>query len=223
MKNCGRNYSILRDREFAQTTQQLEAKERELQAQVIEAKNASYALSEADEEFLWNSGNLSKRSAQALVNVKFKNVTEHFGLRGRHEPISMMVEKFLTSPDSSVKYVTFKEEPTKTRQGVQRIAQRAVKPQMFATGGERCPVVLFEEMISRHPPELKLHGLFHLTTIPRPKGEVWFSRQRMGEHKRIGHELWFNSCHWQENYQPFKQKDMCTKARECWCVLGQNH
>ena len=105
----------------------------------------------------------------------------------------MMVEKFLTSPDSSVKYVTFKEEPTKTRQGVQRIAQRAVKPQMFATGGERCPVVLFEEMISRHPPELKLHGLFHLTTIPRPKGEVWFSRQRMREHKRIGHELRFTS------------------------------
>lgn len=138
-------------------------------------------------------------------------------------PISMMVENFLTSPDSSVKYVTFKEEPTKTRQRVQRIAQRAVKPQMFATGGERCPVVLFEDMISTHPPELKLHGLFHLTTIPRPKGEVWFSRQRMGEHKRIGHELWFNSCHWQENYQPFKQKDMCTKARECWCVLGQNH
>lgn len=45
-----------------------------------------HALSEADEEFLWNSGNLSKHSAQALVNVKFKIVTEHFGLRGRHEP-----------------------------------------------------------------------------------------------------------------------------------------
>ena len=38
LKNCGRNYSILRDREFAQTRQQLEAKERELRAQVIEAK-----------------------------------------------------------------------------------------------------------------------------------------------------------------------------------------
>ena len=36
--NCVRNYSILRDREFAQTRQQLEAKERELRAQVIEAK-----------------------------------------------------------------------------------------------------------------------------------------------------------------------------------------
>ena len=87
----------------------------------------------------------------------------------------MMVENFLTSPDSSVKYVTFKEEPTKTRQGVQRIAQRAVKPQMFATGGERCPVVLFEEMISRHPPELKLHGLFHLTCLSNV-GNKWIQK-----------------------------------------------
>ena len=87
----------------------------------------------------------------------------------------MMVENFLTSPDSSVKYVTFKEEPTKTRQGVQRIAQRAVKPQMFATGGERCPVVLFEEMISRHPPELKLHGLFHLTCLSNV-GNNWIQK-----------------------------------------------
>ena len=44
-------------------------------------KNASHA--EADEEFLWQSGQLGKHSAQALVNVNFKNVTEHFGLRGR--------------------------------------------------------------------------------------------------------------------------------------------
>ena len=33
LKNCGRNYSILRDREFANSRQQLEAKARELRAQ----------------------------------------------------------------------------------------------------------------------------------------------------------------------------------------------
>ena len=26
-------------------------------------------------------------------------------------------------------------------------------------------------------------GPFYLTTISKPKGQVWFSRQRMGEHK----------------------------------------
>ena len=90
----------------------------------------------------------------------------------------MMVEDFniITSPDSAVKYVTFKEGPTKTRQGGLRIAHRAVQPKMFATaGGERCPVMLFEEM--------KGSGPFYLTTISKPKSQVWFSRQRMGEHK----------------------------------------
>ena len=33
LKNCGRNYSILRDREFANSRQQVEAKPRELRAQ----------------------------------------------------------------------------------------------------------------------------------------------------------------------------------------------
>ena len=160
-------------------------------------KNASHALSEADEEFLW-------QSAQALVNVNFKNVTEHFGLRGRQEHYSMMVEDFniITTPDSAVKDITFKEGPTKTRQGGLRITHRAVQPKMFATaGGERCPVMLFEEMLARRPPEMKGSGPFYLTTISKPKSQVWFSRQRMGEHK-IGQlmkdmagQVWFNCCH----------------------------
>ena len=71
--------------------------------------------SEADEEFIWSSAP-SKHSAQALVNVNFKNATEHFGLRGRQEHYAMMVEDFkiITSPDSAVKYVkyvTYKEGP----------------------------------------------------------------------------------------------------------------
>ena len=128
LKNCGRNYSILRDREFTNSRQQLEAKARELRVRGYR-KNASH-VSEADEDFLWQSGQLGKHSAQALVNVNFKNVTEHFDLRGRQEHYSMIVEDFniITSPDSAVKYVTFKEGPTKTRQGGLRIAHRAHRP-----------------------------------------------------------------------------------------------
>ena len=97
----------------------------------------------------------------------------------------MMLEDFsvITSPESLVKYITFKEGPTKTRQGGLRIAHRAVQPKMFSTGGERCPVMLFKEMLTRGPPEMRDSGPFYLTTISKPKGQVWFSRQRMGEHK----------------------------------------
>ena len=83
----------------------------------------------------------------------------------------MMVEDFsiITSPDSFVKYITFKEGPTKTRQGGLRIAHRAVQPKMFSTGSERCPVMLFEEMLSRRPPEMRDRGPFYLTTISKPQ------------------------------------------------------
>ena len=53
LKNCGQNYSILRNREFANSRQQLEAKARELRVRGYgKRKKASRASSEADEEFL---------------------------------------------------------------------------------------------------------------------------------------------------------------------------
>ena len=71
----------MRDREFEKSRQQLEAKARELRVKGYgKRKNASHALNEEDEEFLWQLGLLGKHSAQALVNVNYKNVTEHFGL-----------------------------------------------------------------------------------------------------------------------------------------------
>lgn len=38
-------------------------------------------------------------------------------------------------------------------------------------------------MLSSCPPELTNCGPFYLTTISKAKVQVWFSRQRMGEHK----------------------------------------
>ena len=44
-------------------------------------------------------------------------------------------------------------------------------------------MMLLEEMLSRLSSELKNCGSFYLTTILKQKDQVWFSRQRMGEHK----------------------------------------
>ena len=143
----------------------------------------------------------------------------------------MIVKDFdiITSPDGAVKYVTFKEGPSKTRQGGLRIAQRAVKPKMFAIGGEQCPVMLLEEMFSRRPPELKNCGPFYLTTISKPKGQVWFSRHRMGEHK-IGQIMkdmavksGLTAATAKKITNHSSRKNMCTKAKECWCPQRQNH
>ena len=98
LRNAGKKHSILRDREFEKSRQQLKAKARELRVKGYgKRKNASHALNEEDEEFLWQSGQLGNHSAQALVNVNFKNVTEHFGLRGRQERVFLAKLYFLTS------------------------------------------------------------------------------------------------------------------------------
>ena len=58
LKNC-----ILRDREFAHSRQQLEAKPSELRVKGYrKQKKTSHALSEADGGFLWQSGQLGKHS-----------------------------------------------------------------------------------------------------------------------------------------------------------------
>lgn len=122
-KNCGRNYSILRDHEV---------KARELWAQGYgKWKNASHALCEADEEFLWNLGQLVKHSASAIVKVKFKNVTEH-----------------LIWPSWETRVLPLKEDLPKRGKEGYGIAKRAVKPKMFTTTGKKCPVMLLEKCYS---------------------------------------------------------------------------
>ena len=85
---------------------------------------------------------------------------------------------------------------------------------MFVTGGKRCPVMLFEEMLARHPPEMKDSGPFYLTTISKPKSQVYFGRQRMGEHKieqlmkDMAVKSGLTAATGKKNYQPFDEKNM---------------
>ena len=45
------------------------------------------------------------------------------------------------------------------------------------------PCNAFRRNASRRLPEMRDSGPFYLKTISKPKGQIWFSRQRMGEHK----------------------------------------
>ncbi|KAK3732358.1 hypothetical protein QZH41_006621 [Actinostola sp. cb2023] len=108
-------------------------------------------------------------------------LTQQFGLRGCQEHHDMFVEDFtFTKDDNGVDYITYEENPTKTRQGGLRKKRRVVQPKMFATGGERCPVKLFKTFLSRRPEDMKANGPFYLAVIERPKTVVWYKRQTMG-------------------------------------------
>ena len=113
-------------------------------------------------------------------------LTQHFGLRGRQEHHDMKVDDFqLCKDDNGVEFVQFTEGQTKTRQGGLHTKHRDFQPRMFAIGGERCPVALIKQFVSRRPQNLKTTGPFYLSikTNRKPDDNVWFKVQPMGENK----------------------------------------
>ena len=64
----------------------------------------------------------------------------------------MYVEDFaFSTDDNGIEFVTYEENPTKTRQGGIRKKRRVVQLKMFATGGQRCPVKLCKTVLEQRP------------------------------------------------------------------------
>ena len=62
--------------------------------------------------------------------------------------------------DNGLEFAEFPAEgPTKTRPGGLNAKPRQFQPKMFQPGGERRPVALFRQYISRWPPNLRTSGL----------------------------------------------------------------
>jgi len=146
-------FSILKDKEFSSCRKVLEGKARRLREEGYGKRpKAAKALTSQDEELLWSKGLLGDHSPKSLISTMWYLLTQQFGLRGCQEHHDMFVEDFtFTKDDNGVDYITYEENPTKTRQGGLRKKRRVVQPKMFATGGERCPVKLFKTFLSRRP------------------------------------------------------------------------
>ena len=65
---------------------------------------------------------------------------------------------------------------------------------MFATGGERCPVSLFKEYLSRRPQQMKTTGPFYLSVNYNAKDEIWYKAQPMGINRIIAESSLEASC-----------------------------
>ena len=90
---------------------------------------------------------------------------------GRQEHHSMEVEDFsFCVDDSGTEYVTFKENPTKTRQGELNTKHRSVQPQMFTTGDPKCLVQLLKQYLSKRPQELRDIGPFYHSITTKEMG-----------------------------------------------------
>jgi len=145
--------------------------------------NKSRSLTREEEEALWESRQLGNSSPRSLPNTMWWLLSQHLGLRGCQEHYTINVEDFtLNKDDSGNQFVTFAEDPTKTRQGGLRVQTRSVLPKMFATGDSRCPVAHFKKYLSKRPENLKLAGPFYLACIGSlTKTDVWYKKSRMGK------------------------------------------
>ena len=181
----GYKYSIIRGREFQSSKQVLEGKARMLPQQGKGKRpNKARSFTSTEENELWEHKKLGTGSPQVLVQTVWWLLTQYFGLRGREEHQSMTVEDFSFGLDeNNVECVEFIENPTKTRQSGLSAKPRSFLPTMFATGDERCPVIIFKEFLSRRPPEIRTTGPPYLSCVKNPSLQVWFKRQTMGVNK----------------------------------------
>ena len=177
-KNKQYPLSIVKDREFHSSKRVLEGKAKLLR-QAGRGKRPSKArnLTKEEEEVLWKESKFGSTTPEALVNTMWWLLTQHFGLCVRQEHHVMEVDDFqLCKDDNGVEFVQFTEGQTKTRQGGLHTKHCDFQPRMFAVGGERCPVALFKQFVSRRPQNLKTTDPFYLSikTNRKPDDNVWF-------------------------------------------------
>ena len=187
LKEKGYKLSIIRDREFSSSKQVLKGKVKQLRkAGLGKRPNKARQVSAEEEEILWKTGKFGRQSPEALIQTMWWLLTQHFGLRGRQEHHGMRLNDFrILKGDDDLEFVKYAKGPTKTRQAGLNAKSRSFRPRMFQTGGERCPVALFQEFIRRRPSTLQQSGPFYLAIKANRQDddETWYKAQPMGVNK----------------------------------------
>ena len=89
------SYSLINGREFSSSRAVLDAKAKQLRMNGYgKRKNRTEPYNSSDEEKFWPSGPLGDHIGAALTNADFKNLSEHFGFRGRQDHYDAYVEDF---------------------------------------------------------------------------------------------------------------------------------
>ena len=144
--------------------------------------NRAKSLTDEEIEVLWSSNQLGRENPRTLIQTVWWHNCLHFGMRSREEHHGLKIEDFTIEYDSiGRKFVSFNEGPTKTRNKGLKFQPRLIKPKMFATGGPRCPVFLFEEYKRRRPTSMINNGPFYLSVIDKPKSKCWYKQLTMGK------------------------------------------
>lgn len=187
IRENGKLYSILTDREFQTSRDSLEAKRKELRrAGKGRRPNKALGLTGDEVEKLWSEELLGCHSPLALLRTVWFNNTLHFGWRARDEhrkvqqgDLKLQKEEGETGREY-VMWVT--ERGSKTRTGAKdTMPERYFNPRMYATNTDRCPVKMYKAYLERIPEAMKKpDSPFYLAYISNPKNSVWFKSSPLG-------------------------------------------
>ena len=183
LREEGRPYSILKDKEFEGCRKVLNGKAIELRENGMgKRKNRSDPLSEQEEEQLWQRRVLGGCNPKSLNHTVFFLISQQFGTRGCQEHHQLRLEdlKFVCDPTGKTISVEWVEGLTKTRQGGLSKIERRLPQKMFAQGGDHCPVKFMELLISKRPQKLRKTGPLYLRPLEQPREDVWYSSQPVG-------------------------------------------
>ena len=176
-------HNILKDIDFSRSRSILQGKARKLREE-IKRPHASTFLTEKEEMLLWDAGKLGCSTPRSLVHTMWFLNTQHFGLRGNQEHITMHVGNFtLAQDDNGQEFIEFSADFTKTRQNGLHPNKRVNTPKMVATGGPRCPVILWKLYIDHRPVDMRTTGRFYLQPKMRKTihDDVWYTRNPIGK------------------------------------------
>ena len=188
LREHGRQYSILTDRHFEKAREALASKRKQLR-RFGKGQKPNKALGLTDDQIqqLWLEKQLGDHSPSALLQTIWFNNTIHFGWRARDEHRKAKLGDFTVKREEGpqgTEYVEWTiERGSKTRTGEKEtVPLRAFNPKMYATGGEKCPVKMFKNYLSRRPVGMRNpEDPFYLATISNPVSQIWFKQQPLGK------------------------------------------
>ena len=94
--------------------------------------NMARSLSGAEENILWESGQLGSNSCRSLIQAVWWNNCLHFGMRGRKEHHSLKIEQFcLEIEQNGRQYISFTEGLSKIRNRELNFKPRLISPKMY--------------------------------------------------------------------------------------------
>lgn len=185
LEELGSHFNLVKGTQFSTSRKVLEAKRRELKQDGFgNRQNKADALSEEQENKLWEVGQLGVGNPKTLQNTVWFWNTKLLGLRGAHESRQLKWgDLILKVDDNNKEYLEFNERETKTRTG-NSTHLRPFQPKIFTneTNLARCPVMAYKTYRDHRPQNMcQPHSPFYLAINYKwEKTGNWFKNSPLG-------------------------------------------